>query len=149
MTGKIKVIKNANVVLENGIIWDGAIVIEDNKIVKADILDNIEIPENAKVIDAQGAYVGPGFVDIHVHGALDARLFAKPVEIAEHFLKHGETSIFPTSSNSFKYDQLLEGIRNIKAHMGKVKNFKGIYMVTFCSLSYNLLFYISKIKKVL
>ena len=31
MTSKIKVIKNANVVLENGIIWDGAIVIEDNK----------------------------------------------------------------------------------------------------------------------
>jgi len=128
MTGKIKVIKNANVVLENGIIWDGAIVIEDNKIVKADKLDNIEIPENAKVIDAQGAYVGPGFVDIHVHGALDARLFAKPVEIAEHFLKHGETSIFPTSSNSFSYEQLMDGIRNVKANKDKVKNIKCIYM---------------------
>jgi len=128
MTSKIKVIKNANVVLENGIIWDGAILIADDRIVKADNVNNIEIPEGAEIIDANGAYVGPGFVDIHVHGALKDRLFFNPVEIGEHFLKHGETSIFPTSSNSFKYDQLLEGIRNIKAHMGKVKNFKGIYM---------------------
>ena len=47
MTSKIKVIKNANVVLENGIIWDGAILIADDRIVKADNVNNIEIPEGA------------------------------------------------------------------------------------------------------
>ena len=124
----VKIIKNANVVLENGIIWDGGILIEDGKIVKADFIGNIEIPSDAEVIDAKGAYVGPGFVDIHVHGAMKDRLFANPVEIGEHFLKHGETSICPTSSNSFTYEQLMDGIRNVKAHMGKVKNIKGIYM---------------------
>ena len=121
-------IKNANVVLEDGIIWDGGIVIENNRIIKADKLQNIQIPKNADVIDAQGAYVGPGFVDIHVHGALKDRLFANPVEIGEHFLKHGETSIFPTSSNSFTYQQLMDGIRNVKANKDRVRNFKGIYM---------------------
>lgn len=123
-----KIIKNANVVLENGIIWDGAILIDGDRIVKADRLDNIEIPEDVEEIDAGGAYVGPGFVDIHVHGAHDARLFAKPVEISEHFLKHGETSIFPTSSNSFSYEQLMDGIRCVKANKDKTKNIKGIYM---------------------
>ena len=38
----VKIIKNANVVLENGIIWDGGILIEDGKIVKADFIGNIE-----------------------------------------------------------------------------------------------------------
>ena len=123
-----KIIKNANVVLENGIIWDGAILIDEDRIVKADSFVNIEVPEDAVEIDANGAYVGPGFVDIHIHGALDARLFAKPVEIAEHFFKHGETSIFPTSSNSFSYEQLMDGIRCVKANMDKTKNIKGIYM---------------------
>ncbi len=123
-----KIIKNANVVLENGIIWDGAILIDEDRIVKADSFVNIEVPEDAVEIDANGAYVGPGFVDIHIHGALDARLFAKPVEIAEHFLKHGETSIFPTSSTSLSYEQLMDGIRCVKANMDKTKNIKGIYM---------------------
>ena len=46
------VIKNAQVVLENVIIWDGGIVIEDDKIVNADKIGNIEIPYGAEVIDA-------------------------------------------------------------------------------------------------
>lgn len=125
---KIKAIINANVVLENGIIWDGVILISENKIEKAACARDIEIPENADIIDAKGAYVGPGFVDIHVHGAMEHRLFFKPAEIAEYFLRHGETSILPTSSNSLSYEEYLQGIRNIKEAMGTVKTIKGINM---------------------
>ena len=63
----IKAIINANIVLENGILWDGALITEKDKIISVDKEMNIKIPENAEIIDAQGAYVGPGFVDIHVH----------------------------------------------------------------------------------
>ncbi len=128
MTGKIKVIKNANVVLENGIIWDGGIVIEDDKIVKADRLSNIEIPDGAEIVDANGAYVGPGFVDIHVHGGVGQRLFDEPEKVAAHFLKHGETSILATWSGEYTYEETLQGIRNVKEAMGTVKNIKGINM---------------------
>lgn len=124
----IKAITNANVVLENGIIYDGVILISGKKILKADAARNIEIPADAEIIDAKGAYAGPGFVDIHVHGSLDSRLFFAPERIAGYFLKHGETSIFPTSSNSFSYEDLMQGIRNTKAAMATVKNIKGIYM---------------------
>lgn len=128
MTGKIKVIKNANVVLENGIIWDGGIVIEDDKIVKADRLSNIEIPDGAEIVDANGAYVGPGFVDIHVHGGAGQRLFSEPEKVATHFLKHGETSILATWSGAYTYEETLQGIRNVKKAMSTAKNIKGINM---------------------
>ena len=123
-----KLIKNAKVVLENGIIYSGAILVEGKKIKAVGYEKNIEVPKLAEIIDAEGAYVGPGFVDIHVHGALDARLFAAPERIAKHFLKHGETTILPTSSNSFSYQELIDGIRRVKNAMPRVKNIKGIYM---------------------
>jgi len=129
MYSKMKYIKNANVVLEDGIIFDGAIILDGDKIVKADYMSTLEVPSGAEIIDAKGAYVGPGFVDIHVHGALDAGILEKPAEIAEHFLKHGETTILPTSSGAIgTFDDFMEILRNAKSKIGSVKNIKGIYM---------------------
>ena len=122
------VIKNAQVVLENGIIWDGVILIENDIIQKVGNRHNINIPENAHVIDANGAYVGPGFVDIHVHGGAGQRLFSEPEKVAVHFLKHGETSILASWSGAYTYEETLQGIRNVKKAMGTVKNIKGINM---------------------
>ena len=64
----MKAIVNAKVVHERGIIWDGVILISEDKIVSYGKRAEISIPEKAEIIDAEGAYVGPGFVDIHVHG---------------------------------------------------------------------------------
>ena len=123
-----KAIKNAKVVLENGIIWDGVIVIENEKILEVGSSYDIEIPMDAEIIDAKGAYVGPGFVDIHVHGGDGSEFFDEPEKVAKHFLKHGETTILPTSSYGMKYDHMMDGIRRVKAAMKTTKSIKGIYM---------------------
>ncbi len=122
------VIKNAQVVLENGIIWDGAILIENGTIRKVGNRHNMDIPSDAHIIDAKGAYVGPGFVDIHVHGGAGQRLFSEPEKVATHFLKHGETSILASWSGAYTYEETLQGIRNVKKAMGTAKNIKGINM---------------------
>ena len=124
----IKLIKNANVVLENGIIWDGGILIDGDKIIKADKIDNIEVPNDAEIIDANGAYVGPGFVDIHVHGGAGCNLFADPKKVAQYFLQHGTTSILPTSPGMYSLEELIDGIRRIKEDMKTSKSIKGVYM---------------------
>ena len=67
MSNQLKAIINANVVLETGIIWDGVIVLEGDKIREVGSEHEVAIPEGAEIIDANGKYVGPGFVDIHVH----------------------------------------------------------------------------------
>jgi len=67
---KITAIENAQIVLENGILWDGVLLLEGERILSYGSAREMkgQIPADAVRIDAQGAYVGPGFVDIHVHG---------------------------------------------------------------------------------
>jgi imidazolonepropionase len=54
---------------ELSIISDGAMLVQDGRIVKTGSSDEIEkaLPADAKVIDASGRVVLPGFVDAHAH----------------------------------------------------------------------------------
>ena len=49
----VKAIVNANVVLENGIIWDGVILIAGERILRAGKAAEVEIPEGATVIQEE------------------------------------------------------------------------------------------------
>lgn len=122
----LKVIKNAQVVMENGILWDGGIVIKDKRIVQ--IGRDIENPVGAEVIDAKGAYVGPGFVDIHVHGGNGFDTCMQPKEAAEYFLSRGETTILATPSYDLDFKELMEAIHTAKNGMKDAPNIKGFYM---------------------
>ena len=130
MTKNIKVIENARVVLENGIIWDGVILIDGDRIINYGKLEETEIPYEAEHIDANGAYVGPGFVDIHVHGGGGFQTSLNPSEAARYFLSHGETTILATPSGTAAKtrEEICTYINNIKEAMRSEKNIKGIYM---------------------
>ena len=130
MGNTITAIENAKVVLESGIIWDGRILIEEDRIVSVGKKEEIEIPESAERIDACGAYVGPGFVDIHVHGGGGFQTSTHPIEAAKYFLRHGETSMLATPSGtaSKTRDEIKGFILNIREAMKTQKNIKGIYM---------------------
>lgn len=123
-------IKNANVVLENEILADGIILIENNKIFNIGKKDTIDIPKDATIIDAKGLYVGPGFVDIHVHGGGEAQFYQDPEKAAAHFLSHGETTVFATLYYNLNKKDFLDAIDRIKEAIknGTAKNIKGFYM---------------------
>ena len=121
-------ITNANIVLENGILWDGVLLLEGDKIHSFGSARDMEIPAEATVIDAKGAYVGPGFVDIHVHEGGKYTTYYEPAEAAEHFLRHGTTSLFATPYYSMTFDEIMRALRTLRGAMGKVKTLKGIYM---------------------
>lgn len=128
MHSEVTVIQNAQVVLENGIVWDGLIVIENGRILQAGSREEVTIPANAQCIDAKGAYVGPGFVDIHVHGGGGYSTCFAPKEAAQHFLRHGETSILATTDYHMNLETLLDAIHTIRAAMADTPSIKGIYM---------------------
>ena len=66
-------IKNATIMTASkGTIEGGSILIRNGKIVAVDKADKVTASANAKVIDATGMYVTPGFVDAHSHTALDS-----------------------------------------------------------------------------
>ena len=124
-------IKNAKVVLEYGILFDGVILVEDGVIYSVGDASEIAIPPDCECYDACGSYVGPGFVDIHVHGGNGHFLYSEPEEAAQHFLNHGETSVLATLYYDLSRDAFLESIRKVKGAMenGKAgKAIAGFYM---------------------
>ncbi|HHW31111.1 MAG TPA: hypothetical protein GXX20_05485 [Clostridiaceae bacterium] len=66
-SGKTAII-NGKLIIEDRIIDDGAVVIGNDRIEACGARQEIILPAGAKIIDAEGCYIGPGFVDIHCYG---------------------------------------------------------------------------------
>lgn len=126
----MKAIVNTKLVMEDGIIWDGAITWEGDRIVQVGWTNEVQIPEGTEVIDAKGLYTAPGFVDIHNHGSTEHLFSDEPLKAAEHFLKHGETTILPTFYCSLNLEQMLEGAKKIRevSETGAGRALAGLYM---------------------
>lgn len=65
-------ITHAEVVTPKGIIHDGAVVVEEGLIAYVGSTSGMpsDSPASASKVDAEGSYVLPGFIDIHVHGGM-------------------------------------------------------------------------------
>ncbi|MGL5296446.1 MAG: N-acetylglucosamine-6-phosphate deacetylase [Culicoidibacterales bacterium] len=91
---------NGKIYTVNGIIENGFVQIVDEKIHAYGSMD--QVPQNVTpVVDADGKYVVPGFVDQHIHGAagvdtMDANL-AGLVTFAQALPKEGTTSFLATT----------------------------------------------------
>jgi N-acetylglucosamine-6-phosphate deacetylase len=91
-------IKNGKVILENEVVLGKAVLFTD-KIVG--IVDESEIPADAEVIDAEGGYVSPGFIELHIHGYLSKDVCDASEEslriISKGLLANGVTGYLPTT----------------------------------------------------
>lgn len=102
------IIKNGRLITPDGII-DGYVLYEDGRIVEIGAGDCMSRAD--EVIDAQGRYVSPGFIDIHTHGAGGADYMDGTLEAyltaARMSARHGATLVYPTtltSSNEVLFD---------------------------------------------
>lgn len=127
MNCKIKAVINAQIVLETGILWDSIILICDGKILAYGNKYELNIPKGSEIIDADGAYVGPGFVDIHVHNLSGFSTYEDSENAAKICLKHGTTSFLATPSYTLNKEQLVQAIKSVKENINLVKTMKGIY----------------------
>jgi len=126
----MKAIINTKLILEDGIIFDGAITWENGRILQLGTMDQVQIPAGAEVIDAKGLYTAPGLVDIHNHGSKKYLFSDEPTKCAEHFLCHGETTVLPTFYMTLSRDAMLEGAARIReaSKSGAGKILSGLYM---------------------
>ena len=93
---------NGKILTPQGWLKDGSVLISDNKILEVTNCDLAVV--GATLIDANGMYIVPGGVEIHVHGG-GGRDFMEGTEDAfraaiKAHMQHGTTSIFPTLSSS-------------------------------------------------
>ena len=122
---QLTAICNAKLVLEQSIAENSILLIDGDTIVS---FGDVEIPKDAKIIDAQGAYVGPGFVDIHVHGGNGFNTCFQPKESADFFLRHGVTTLLATPAYSFDFEKFLSAIRCVRENIKNIPNMRGMYM---------------------
>lgn len=111
-------------ILEGKNLW-----IENGRIVS---ITSRECP-GAQIIDVGGAYIAPGFVDIHTHGGGGADFMDGTVDAvkqaARMHLSHGTTTLLPTTL-SYGMNSVEEAVRQIK-EAGKdadLPNLAGVHL---------------------
>ena len=111
------IIKNCNIIYLDKI-EQGSILIENGKI--KEINPSKYCDEN--ILDANGLYVSPGFIDVHIHGAggydtMDGTSQAINT-IAKTIVKHGTTAFTPTT--------MTVSIEDIRKSLSVIKTLKEI-----------------------
>ena len=122
-------IKNAVLVMRDHLIPNAVLLMEDGIIKAFGEARKLEIPEGCEVIDAEGLYVGPGFVDIHTHSDGKVFFYDDPKAVGHH-LKHGTTTILAALYFSMNTEEFVDAMGKIREAMSDpdCKNLDGIYM---------------------
>lgn len=126
----MKVITNTNVILENGILFDGIVAFENGRILSVCKRSEFIVPNDAEVIDAGGLFTAPGLIDIHNHGSENNFFIDNPTECCNHFLKHGQTTVLPTFYQTYSAEEMISGAKMLKdfSKSGNGRIIKGLYM---------------------
>ncbi len=115
----IKAIINAKLILNDEIV-EGKTILFDKSIVK--IVDNVNL-DTIEVIDANGNYVSPGFIDIHIHGSGGADVMDATPEaletISATLLQTGTTSFLATTM-TMSQEHIDNALQNIQLHSQNV-----------------------------
>ena len=81
----MKAIVNTKLIMEDGIIWDGAVTFDNEKILAVGDRREVDITGAEEVYDAGGLYTAPGLVDMHNHGSAEHSFAADPAAGAGSF----------------------------------------------------------------
>ncbi|MDD4835471.1 MAG: N-acetylglucosamine-6-phosphate deacetylase [Lutispora sp.] len=128
MDKNITCIRGGKIILENEVLV-GKVLIFNDKII--DILDEENFAKKSpthemKIIDANGKYVSPGFIDIHIHGSggkdtMDGEIADLNI-ISETIAESGVTGFLPTTMTMEK-EKIYKALDSVKLAMQE--NVKG------------------------
>ena len=109
---------NARLITPTQLVLDSVLLVHDQKILG--MVSPHAVPDEFAPIDIQGAWLAPGFIDIHVHGAAGADTLDGTVDaiktISERHLWEGTTSLLPTAASA-SADRMCAAIQAVREAM--------------------------------
>lgn len=120
MTNNMLAVRAGQILTPADQIEPGVILIKGEKITAVGPAEEIQIPVDAKLINAADKIVAPGFIDTHIHGR-NGHLFGEDVEstadICRTVTKTGTTSLLPTLGSWPGQERMLDDIRVVRQVM--------------------------------
>ncbi len=117
---------NGNLITDSGVVRDGVLLVNEERIVAAGPRASTMFPADAAVIDAQGQFISPGFVDIHIHGGLGSDFMDATDEDVEQVFRyhaaHGTTSMCPTTATA-PLDEILAALDALERYRSRGHRF--------------------------
>ena len=93
---------NGTIMTPHRVLPNSGLLIEGSKIKHIFPMDSLHLHKSGKIVDVKGAYIAPGFVDMHLHGGGGADVMDGTPEafatIAKIHAKGGATSIVPSTT---------------------------------------------------
>jgi len=100
----------------------GSVLIEGEFIKKVGKVNEINIPNDAQVIDVNGKYISPGFIDSHLHGAFGGAVMGSTEKdlklMAQGLVRCGITSFLPTTLSG-PWSDIIQSVECINKTMQK------------------------------
>ena len=127
-------IYNGRLLTQERQIDGGAVLLREGRIARVYEEKPEDLPPDTEYLDAEGRYIAPGFVDIHVHGGGGTEFMCDTAEEAETVcmthLRHGTTSIVPTTSSAARQAFLrsMDSINRAARQMAHGPEILGIHM---------------------
>ncbi len=113
----MKAIINGKIILKDRIVENSVLLYSD---VIEGIVSKDNIPKGAEIIDANGGYISPGFIDLHIHGYLGKDVCDGEIEsirtISKGIVENGVTGYLPTT--------MTEDMRVIKKALEVIRSLK-------------------------
>jgi N-acetylglucosamine-6-phosphate deacetylase len=126
-------LRNARIVLPDRVVEPANLLVQNDRIARiADSLSNDTI-EADSVINLQGFTLYPGFIDVHIHGAVGVdttEANANDLDrVGEHLARNGVTAWLPTlvPARPEQYQQAVDSIEGAMQTKGKVALVLGVH----------------------
>jgi Tol biopolymer transport system component/imidazolonepropionase-like amidohydrolase len=85
---------------DGGVIEDGVIVVNGNRIAAIGARDTVDVPAGAETVDVSGKTIIPGLVDAHAHGSQGKGFIPQQNWMNYATLAFGVTTVFDPSNNA-------------------------------------------------
>ena len=119
------ILRNARLILEDAVRDGLEVVVNDGKIAE------IREPTAAAAIDLSGNYLAPGFIDLHIHGALGRDTMEASPEafrtICDYHASGGTTSLLLTTVSA-PIAEIVAVLQTVRASAGAIKQIAGVHV---------------------